>query len=363
MDAFIAVPNPASDGVCSAHDRVGISPARRRLVQAVGGFGVCSLAGGQAWAQQKPPRVWQLLFRGETEAEQGFRDYLKERHFSIDLTVRNINRDRSKLPGIVAEMRAAKPDLIYTWGTPNSIAVLGPYDAVDPARHITDIPVVFTMVADPVGAKLAPKWGSTARNATGTSNAVPLDAQIKAMASYRPVRKLGVVFNPAEPNSVANIASLKALQADLRFELVAHAVGLDAKQVPVPADVPQMVEKLAAAKVDWIYIGPDTFIGDQRGALTAKAIEVGVPVFTGTELEVRTSDALCGLVARYYTVGQFTADKALQILRDGVPASRIPVERIKSFSLVINMRAAKALKLFPPMALLKYAELININAA
>lgn len=362
MEREFRMSDKAPVGIKPLDGQAVISVSRRRFVQAAGVFGGSALTGGHAWAEKKVPRVWQLLFRGETEAEQGFRDYLRERNFNIDLTVRNINRDRSKLPAIVAEIRAAKPDLIYTWGTPNSIAVLGPFDAVDPAKHITDIPVVFTMVADPVGAKLAPKWDGTTRNATGTSNSVPLDAQIKAMASYRPVRKLGVIFNPAEPNSVANIASLKALQADLGFELMAMAVGLDVKQVPIPADVPQMVEKLAAAKVDWIYIGPDTFIGDQRGPLTAKAIESGVPVFTGTELEVRTSDALCGLVARYYTVGQFAADKAMQILRDGVHASKIPVERIKSFSLVINMRAAKALKLYPPMALLKYAELININA-
>jgi len=338
--------------------------SRRKVLTLSAGAGlVAATAPLQALAAATPPvpRIFQVLFRGETEAEQGYRDYLAENNFKVELTVRNINRDKTLIPGIVQEIRAAKPDLVYLWGTANCLGIIGAYDKVDPAKHITDIPVVFCMLADPIGAKIIPGWETSGRNVTGTSHSVPLDAQIKGMIAYRPVKKLGVIYTPSEPNSVANIKDLKELAKKFEFQLIALPVELDAKQAPIPESVPLLVRKLAEEKVDWIYIGPDSFIGDQRGPLTAKAIEVGVPVFTGTELEIRSSDALCGLVSRYYTTGQFAAFKTMQILRDHIAPSKIPPERMKSFSLVINMRAAKALKLYPPMALLKYAELINLN--
>ena len=38
-----------------------------------------------------------------------------------------------------------------------TLGVVGPYDAVDPARHLTDIPVVFTMVSTPVEVEGGPE--------------------------------------------------------------------------------------------------------------------------------------------------------------------------------------------------------------
>jgi len=64
-------------------------------------------------------------------------------------------------------------------------------------------------------------------------------------------------------------------------------------------------------------------------------------------------------VARYHSIGQFTAYKAEQILLQKMPPSRIPVETLTRFSLQVRMDAAEQLKLPPPLPMFNYAELIT----
>jgi putative ABC transport system substrate-binding protein len=310
-------------------------------------------------ADQRPYKIVMVLFRGETEVEQGFREYLENARIPVEIIVRNMDRDRSKLPGFVEEIRRIKPDLVYTWGTPATLGVVGTYDGVDPAKHITDIPVLFTLVADPVGAKLVPDLQSSGRNITGAVHIVPLASQLNAIAAYRPFKKLGVVYNPAEQNSVLNIKGLRELAQQMNFELIEQPVPLDAKGEPRPEVVPDLVTAVSKKGAEFLYIGPDTFIGDQRVPITKKALELRLPTFTATELEIRTSDTMLGLVTRYHNLGRFTAYKAEQILVEKRNPKDIPVETLKRFSYIIRIAVANELKLYPPMSVLKYAEVIE----
>ncbi|MGZ5659725.1 MAG: hypothetical protein ACXWG6_00090, partial [Usitatibacter sp.] len=105
-------------------------------------------ADGDAWAQvtTRPYRIYAITFRGMTDVEKGFQDYFAARRIPVQITFRDLNRDNSRLPGFLEEIRRTKPDLIYTWGTSVTLGVVGTYDQVDPQTNITDIPVVFTLV-------------------------------------------------------------------------------------------------------------------------------------------------------------------------------------------------------------------------
>jgi putative ABC transport system substrate-binding protein len=72
-----------------------------------------------------------------------------------------------------------------------------------------------------------------------------------------------------------------------------------------------------------------------------------------------SAGALLGLVSRYYSIGQFAAFKAEQILAGRMPASRIQVETLTRFSLQIDLRAARRLGILPPLEMFNYAELIG----
>lgn len=335
---------------------------RRRTVLA-GIAGTALLGIGRAQAQAQPKRVTMVLFRGETEVEQGFRAYVQERGLPFEITVLNTDRKAAAtLPGFIEQICKNRPDLVYCWGTTVTLGIAGTYDATDRSKYIPeDIPVVCALVADPVGAKIVPKMNvPPGRNLTGVSHIVPLRSQIAAITAYRPFKRLGVIYNPQEQSSILNVQELERLAPELGFALTTELVPQNAKGEPDPDAVPGLVDKVAGAGADFLYIGPDTFVGDNRVAVTAEALERHLPVFTATELEVRTSDTLFGLVSRYDNVGRFAAYKAEQILVNGIPAREIPVETLQRFSYIVNMSVAKRLKLYPPMSVLRFAEVIGV---
>ena len=109
-----------------------------------------------AQAVGRPFRIYAITFRGMTDVERGFQEYFTARRIPVQILWRDLNRDPTRMPGFIEEIRATRPDLIYTWGTSVTLGVVGSYDTYDPAKNITDIPVVFTLVAAPVLAKIVP---------------------------------------------------------------------------------------------------------------------------------------------------------------------------------------------------------------
>lgn len=325
---------------------------------ALGGALPNALAQG-APAAQRPPRIYMILFRGETAVEKGFRDYFAVNGMPVELIVRDVALDVGKVPQLIAEARALKVDLIYTWGTPITLAVAGKQGAVDPARHVTDIPVVFTMVASPQGSGLVKSLASSGRNITGACHVVPPSQQLSAIRAYRRFDRLAIIYNPAEPNSVQNVKDLRAVAASERFQLLERPVPLDAKGQPLASELPAMVEELAQQRVQLLYIGPDSFLAANRKVLTEAALAQRLPAFSATEIAVREGKALFGLVSGYESVGRLTAHKAEQILRQHMAPAAIPIETLARFSYLVNMPVAAQLDLYPPLKVLNYAELLK----
>jgi putative ABC transport system substrate-binding protein len=304
------------------------------------------------------PRIMMILWRGETEVEQGFRRQLREEGIEAELIVRDAAQDLKRIPAFIAEAKADRPDLIYVWGTPTTLALVGPRGEADPARYVTDIPVVFTMVSAPVAVRLVDASRLSHRNLTGTSHTVPVSDQMKAMLAYRAFARAAVIYNPAEISSVINVK-------ELREEASLRAVTLIEEPVPLVDGAPDasalasLVAGLAARDPQFLYLGPDSFIGGNSPAITAQALKLGLPTFTATEFALKAGTALFGLISPYVVVGQLTARLAARILKGGVPPGSIPVETLERFSLVIRMDIARRLAFYPPMSLLDYAELVG----
>lgn len=320
--------------------------------------GATGLAGAARAAE--PYHVFMILGRGETEVEQGFRDYFRDKGIELKVTVRNIDNDVRNLPPFIEEAKRIRPDLVYTWGTGATVGTVGTYDAVDPDKYITDIPVVFTLVTSPVGSKVVPSFESSGRNVTGASHVVPLDSQVNAMRAFRDFESIAVIFNPLERNSVLQVEGLRKLAADQGFSLIERPVPLDDKGAADASSLPGLVAEVAALKPTFLYMGPDTFVaGVNRDIVTEAANQNGLATFSATEGPLRQSNALFGLVTRYYNLGRLTAFKAEQILVNGTAAQDIPVQTLSRFSYIVNMKVAKNLKLYPPMTVLRFAEIID----
>jgi putative ABC transport system substrate-binding protein len=317
-------------------------------------------ADGQAQTPSRPYRIYAITYRGMTDVEKGFQDYFAARRIPVQITFRDLNRDNTRMPGFLEEIRRTKPDLIYTWGTTVTLFVVGTYDQVDPTVNITDIPVVFTLVAGPVGAKIVRDLKNPGRNVTGVYHVAPVEAQIRAMASYRPFKSLGILYNPTEQNSVVSVEEVREVSKRLGFSVIARPFKLDStKKAPTAEGAPEMVRDLKLRDgVEWLYLPPDSFLGTvAQKVIIPAAMSVGLPAFASTEQLMETG-ALTGLVSRYHSIGQFTAYKAEQILVNKVPASKIPVETLTRFALQVRMDVAEQLKLPPPLPMFNYAELI-----
>jgi len=318
-------------------------------------------ADGDASAQSpgRPYRIYAITFRGMTDVERGFQEYFAARRIPVQITWRDLNREANKMPGFIDEIRATRPDLVYTWGTSVTLGVVGTYDAYDPSKHITDIPVVFTLVAAPVLAKIVPDLKASRRNVTGVFHVAPTEAQIRAMASYRPFKSIGILYTPTEQNSVVVVDEVREVSKRLGFAVIAKPLKLDSAKKVTAEGAPDMIRELKEQKVDWLYLPPDSYLGTQaKSVIIPAAMEQRLPTFASTEQLMETG-ALTGLVSRYHSIGQFTAYKAEQILVHKVPPSRIPVETLTRFSLQVRMDVAEALKLPPPLPMFNYAELIT----
>ena len=334
----------------------------RRFLLALAAVAVLAPLAADAQVRAKPLRIYAITFRGMTDVEKGFQDYFAARKIPVEITFRDLNRDATRMPGFLEEIRRTRPDIIYTWGTSVTLGVVGAYDAVDPAKHITDIPVVFTLVASPVLAKIVQDLKSPGRNVTGVFHVASTEAQMRAMASYRPFKSIGVLYTPTEQNSVVIVEELRAAGKKMGFTVHAKPLNLDAQKKVTIEGAPQMVRDLKAQKAEWLYLPPDSYLGTQaKQVVIPAAMEAGLPTFASTEQLMETG-ALSGLVSRYHSIGQFTAYKVEQILLNRIPASRVPVETLTRFSLQVNLQTAEALKLPPPLPMFNYAEFLTADA-
>lgn len=276
----------------------------------------------------------------------------------VTLIVRDIAGDTTKVPGIVAEARSLKVDLIATWGTGVTLAVVGKRDAVDPKRHVTDIPVVYLYVGNPVESGIAADTTRSGRpNVAGANTSVPVEAQINLMRSYREIRRVGMIFNADEPAAVLQAAAVrKQFEArGIAVSTVELPKGTDGKQDP--AMIGPGMDRLAQEKPDFIYHIGSSFTLAQAELLSQAAIDRGMPIFTAFEPAYRKGGILLGLTSPLTGIGQIGAYQAGQILFAGRKPGDLPSPTLTRHSLLINMNAARQLKAYPPMKLLQFAEI------
>jgi putative ABC transport system substrate-binding protein len=194
---------------------------------------------------------------------------------------------------------------------------------------------------------------------SGTLFLVPEDVQLRAIRSYLPFKKVGMIYNTNEVNAVLSADKLRATAKELGFEVVERTVPNGADGKPVADSLPGLVAEVAGAGVDLIYIGSSSFILLQRDAFTNAALQHRIPVAAAGEVAVVESNALMGLVSKYYDVGRLTATQAEEILVDHKKPAEMPVESLSRFSLIVNMEVARKLELYPPMSILNIVDVVK----
>ena len=307
----------------------------------------------------KPFRIFAVLWRGETDVEAGFRDYLTQRRIPFELTVRNLKLDRGNVPPILEEIEKVKPDLVYTWGTGTTSSVLGRFDSATPQKFVEGIPGLFVMVAYPMKARIVKSYEETGRPVTGVSFLAPVEVQLNAILAYRPFKTIAVIYDKKASNSRINVEQLREETAKMKLDLIVLPVPLDDKNKPDPKALPGLVETAKSRGAEILYMGPDSFLTRHGKAYTGAAIKAGLPIFASTQAPLKEHRATFGLVTDYHTLGKLAGYQAEQILVKKKKPEDIPVKRLARYKLWINIDVARLVKIYPPMSMIPIAYISN----
>jgi putative tryptophan/tyrosine transport system substrate-binding protein len=313
-----------------------------------------------AEAGEKKKVIIGAFYQGCENTCEGFKAGLAESGFDVELIVHDLGQDKSRLPGVVAEARAIPADLVVTHGTSATLGVIGTLDDLGDPRFLDDIPVVFTLVADPFTTRIAESFERSGRaNVTGTFNRAPEAVNVEVIRQYDPTfSTLGLLYNSNEKNSVIKRDELAALAPQLGVKLVAIEIDPGNPGAPDPALIPLRLAELRKAGVSWVYLGSSAFLYANGELFTSAAVDNGIAVVSPYESLVRENQALLSIAARLEDVGRLAADQALRILRDGAIPGELPIVRATEFAYVVNMEIARKLERFPPFAFLQVAEAV-----
>jgi len=314
------------------------------------------------WAQaEKDFTIYMVFWRGCEETCEGFKEYIVENDIDAELVIRNANRDKGKLPAFVEEARAIEADLVVTWGTSVTRGIVGTLSDQGDPRFINDIPVVFMVVSDPVGSGVIVSYEKTDRaNVTGTRNRVPEAVNINTIRSYYPAfKRLGLLYNINEHNSVIKMEEIASLAKTMNFEFVALELELGADGKPKTESISTRMTELEAAGVDFIYLGSSSFLDVNSDIFTQSAVDHGIPVLSPYERLVRDSHALLSIAARYQDVGKLAGRQVKSILIDGKKPGDLPVLSVDRYAYVVNMTTARKLNMFPSVEILQFAETVE----
>lgn len=242
---------------------------------------------------------------------------------NLTIDPQNAQADMGIAQQIAAQFAAEKVDMMVGIATPMAQAC---YNAADGA-----IPTIFTAVTDPVAAGFVKEDGTAAGEVTGTSDALPVEAQLKMIRAMLPdATKIGILYTTSEVNSISAIAEYKALAPAYGFEIVESGIS-------TTADIPLALDALLS-KVDCLTNLTDNTVVSALALVLDKANAAGKPVF-GSEIEQVKLGCAAAEGLDYIALGRQTGLMAAKVLKGEAKAIEIPYEIITEPQLYVNSEA------------------------
>lgn len=255
---------------------------------------------------------------------------------NLKVDVKNAVADMGTAGQISDSFVSDKVDMICAIATPTAQSA---YNAAMDAG----IPVIYTAVTDPVAAELAGEDKTPVGEITGTSDKLPVEAQLKMMRQLLPdAKKLGIMYTTSEANSVSTIKEYKSLAGEYGFELVE-------KGITATADVALAADDLLS-QVDCITNLTDNTVVASLPTILEKANEKKIPVF-GSEIEQVKVGCLAAEGIDYIALGKQTGKMAAKVLKGEKKASEMKFELITEPGFYVNHKVAENLGVTVPQEL------------
>ena len=263
---------------------------------------------------------------------EGFLEGLKEEGIeegkNLNVEYKNSAADMGTASQIASSFVSDKVDLICGIATPSAQTAYN-------AAMDTDISVIYTAVTDPKAAELADDKGNPVGEVTGTSDKLPIEAQLKMIRELLPdAKKIGILYTTSEANSVSAIAEYKEKVGDYGFELVEKGI-TNTSEIALATDD-------LLSQVDCISNLTDNTVVSSLATILDKANAANIPVF-GSEIEQVKLGCLAAEGLDYVALGKQTGKMAAKVLKGEKKASEMPFETITEAGLYLNTKVAENL--------------------
>jgi putative tryptophan/tyrosine transport system substrate-binding protein len=260
---------------------------------------------------------------------EGFIAALKDAGYeegkNLKLDYQNAQGDMNNNASIAQKLVSDKNDLILAIATPSAQAAV---------QATKDIPILFSAITDPVSAELVKSLEEPGGNATGTSDTHPdaIKNTIAAIKKFVPdAKKVGIIYNNGEPNSVINVKNARAALKEAGLEAVETTISTS-------SEVKQAAESMVG-RVDVMYIPKDNTVVAALESVIAIANEKNIPTFSGDGDSVKRG-TFASYGFDYHDLGYTTGKMAVEILKGKKP-SEIPVGFPENLELIVNKKAAE----------------------
>jgi putative ABC transport system substrate-binding protein len=316
-----------------------------------------SLAATAAWpiaahAQRPAPRLIGVA-AGFSEPEmrpllQAFAEQLKTQGWTVG---DNVTIDASYASGAYAAdhvraLIARKPDVILTQGT----GMLGVV-----RRETQTIPVVFTMVPDPVQLGIVPNLARPGGNITGFTNfEFSIGGKwLELLKELKPsLKRVLVISNPGNPNNLQFATALEGQGG--RFGLAIVTV-----QVRSADEIEQAVDTAGKEPEGAVLVLPDSLLVINRARITDAAIRHRMPVMSPFRIFSEEGRGLIAYGLNFTELYRQAATYVDRIFKGEKPGD-LPIQAPTKFELIINLKVAKAMGLeVSPLLLARADEVIE----
>jgi ABC-type uncharacterized transport system substrate-binding protein len=242
-----------------------------------------------------------------------------------ELNASNAQGDIATLNLLIDAVVNDKPDLVFITSTPPLQSAV---------KKIKNIPVVFSVVADPILAGAGKTFVDHLPNFTGISTLADYEGAVKWIKSISPaVKVIGTLFTPGELNSVQNLNTLK------RF---ADLAGIKVITVPINSsqEIVDATLALTSKQPDLICQVVDNLTSLSSASIIKIAREHNIPVVGLVSDQARMGAVL--VVARdFHQAGVDAVRLAIKVF-NGEDPSKIPFEFVSKTVVILNPAAAKS---------------------
>ena len=270
------------------------------------------------------------------DAKKGFQEAVKKSGLKVEFDDKNANKDMSAQTIIMQQFNNDKKDLVFAISTPTAQAAMAQIDS--------KTPIVFASVSDPTGAGLVGK-----PNITGTSGVPEIESNLKLIKEAFPnAKKIGVLYNTSEQNSVVQVKMLKELASKYGFEIISES----------STNANEMVSALTkiSKEIDVFYAIQDSTLVTYFKNLSEKMNEEKIPI-VGSSIVFSDLGGLMSQGTTDYQIGYRAGEMAVDILKNGKKPSDIKIKAVQKPTISINKANMELLGITLPQSVLSKAEI------